>query len=123
MGDGTASNFAGHTRAIGNNLVTDITTAGVAQPVIQNRSGYTGARLVKGALRVRGTSAKSAVDGVVGSEVGISVPVTDRFYPGTNAISSAMINSPLLFAGIAPDLTDAQLQALTASNGLLTDFL
>ena len=34
-----------------------------------------------------------------------------------------LLNSPLLFAGIAPDLTDAQLQALTASNGFLMDFL
>lgn len=122
-GDGTASNFTGLTRSSGNSLNTDITAAGASQPSALSRNGYTGPRLVKTALRVRATSVKASIDGFVGGETGITVPVTDRLYPGTNAISSAQVNSPLLFVGIAPDLTDAQLQAITASNGALTDFL
>ena len=88
-------------------------------------TGYTGPRLMKQAIRVRSLDEMGSIDGKLGSAVSVSPPIgLDRLDLGVaNGALSGFLNSPLLFVGIAPDLTDAQLQAITASNGALADFL
>ena len=94
---------------LGSNLVSDVVTT------VGSAGGYSGPRLVKNAIRVRSTEETFAIDGSVKAPVTVGVPVAlANLWLGVRSTGASHLNSPLLFAGIAPDLTDAELQALTA---------
>ena len=119
----TANRFKPFVNA-GGQVTTAVTAGGVGQGAVSSPA-ITGPRLVKTAIRVRTGAYSQFVDGVLIGTTSIPDPTgLNQTTLGTFiGASGEFLNSPLLFAGIAPDLTDAQLQALTASNGLLTDFL
>ncbi len=100
-----------------------LNAGGVSQPALSfpNKNGP---RLIKYALRFRAGTFSASCDGVLAGPQAITNPTGQaQLFMGYSYDASQWLNSPLLFVGIAPDLTDAQLQALTASNGALTDFL
>ena len=108
----SAANAANFIARAGNVTQQDLSVAGKSGP-----------RLLKMAYRIRSGTAQGAVDGALQVSAAITTPPLNRMDLGDRLGGSRWLNSPLLFAGIAPDLTDAQLQAITASNGSLMDFL
>ena len=99
-------------------------TAGGSGIGVNMGSAITGPRLAKAAIRIRPSEWTPSANGVNSTPQSVSAPTGMlQMILGQSRVAGLFTNSPLLFAGIAPDLTDAQLQALTASNGLLTDFL
>jgi len=102
-------------RTAGNQLAMLAITGGAAQSRACLLGGYTGARLVKCALRVRAGAYTAAVGGVVQPEIAASMPSMSRITPGARPNFANQFNGDLTrLQVINRDLTDAELVALTA---------
>ena len=102
-------------RTAGNQLAMQAITGGAAQSRACLLGGYTGARLVKCALRVRAGAYTAAVGGVVQPEIAASMPSMSRITPGARPNFANQFNGDLTrLQVINRDLTDAELVALTA---------
>lgn len=123
LSDGTSSNRIDLRRTTANTM--QLVQIGGTLPSIPSFANKAGPRLLKSAVRVQTDGSYAfAVDGaaLATGTGGTPPPGLAQLNTGNLVGPSTWLNSPLLFVGIAPDLTDAQLQALTASNGLTLGF-
>lgn len=115
IGDGSNSNRVWIVRNSSDKIQVLQTTSGVGQAATTTTATYSGSFSSKIAVRLRDGVRASAIDNVLFPDVAVTnTPGMDRAFIGTSFSGINIVNGYVRKVAVLPDMSDAELQALTA---------